>query len=84
MDCPPVLAVAETRWLTLVADTTIVVTRWNRTRSSAVRTATREILRAKGRVSGIVLNRMDVGMTKRFSFSDSLSYGSAGKGYYTM
>jgi uncharacterized protein involved in exopolysaccharide biosynthesis/Mrp family chromosome partitioning ATPase len=83
MDCPPVLAVAETRWLTLVADTTIVVTRWNRTRSSVVRTATREILRAKGRVSGVVLNRIDVGMTKRFSFSDSLYYGSAGKGYYT-
>lgn len=82
MDCPPVLAVAETRWMTLVADTTIVVTNWNRTRTSAVRTAAREIRRAKGRVSGVVLNRIDVGMTKRFSFSDALYYGGAGKGYY--
>lgn len=83
MDCPPVLAVAETRWLTLAADTTVVVTRWNRTRASAVRTAIREISKAKGRISGVVLNRIDVAMAKRFSFSDSLYYGSAGKGYYT-
>lgn len=83
LDCPPILAVAETRWLTAVADATVIVTQWNKTRMSAVRTALREVRRAKGHVAGIVLNRTDVSVTKSFSFSDSLYYGNAGKGYYT-
>src|SRR5262249_35442487 len=74
MDCPPVLAVAETRWLTSVADATVVIAHWNKTRISATRTALREVMRARGRVAGVVLNRTDVNVTRRFSFSDALYY----------
>ena len=83
MDCPPILAVAETRWLAAVADQTVVVTQWNRTRASAVRTAIREAQRAKARIAGVLLNRTDTLVARRFSFTDPLYYGSAGKGYYT-
>ncbi len=83
MDCPPILAVAETRWLVSAADQTLIVTQWNSTRTSAVRTALREIVRARARVAGVTLNRTDVAVARQFSFSDSLYYGAAGRGYYT-
>ncbi len=83
LDCPPILAVADARWFVAAADKTLIVARWNNTRRAAVATALREAHRSKGNIAGVILNRVDVSVTRSFSFNDPLYYGNAGKGYYT-
>lgn len=82
IDCPPVLAIAETRLFCSIADGTLLVSRWNATRTAVLQTAKREIERANGQVTGLILNMVRTRMVKSFSYSDVLNFGRGGKGYY--
>ena len=82
IDCPPVLAVAETRLFCSIADGTLLVSRWNETRTTVLETAKREVERANGRVVGLILNMVKTRVVKHFSYSDVLNFGRGGKGYY--
>lgn len=83
IDCPPILAVADARTLSAMADRTILISQWNATPAPAVRTALREIDNAGGKPIGVVLNQLKTSVVKRISYSDSLYLGSAGAKYYT-
>ncbi len=82
IDCPPILAVAETRLFCRLADKTLLVSRWNHTRATVVKTAIREIERSQGEVLGVVLNMIHTGLVKGLSYTDVLNFGRGGKGYY--
>ena len=73
-DCPPVLAVAETRILVQLADRTALLARWDSTPARAVCNALDQIEQAGGRVMGVVLNCVDESGPGRTSFRDSLYY----------
>jgi uncharacterized protein involved in exopolysaccharide biosynthesis/Mrp family chromosome partitioning ATPase len=83
LDCPPVLAVADARSLSAIADGTVVVSSWNSTPAPAVRTAIRELEASGGKIVGVVLNRLKPSLVKRISYGDSLYFGEAGSKYYT-
>ncbi len=83
IDCPPILAVADARTLSALADRTVLISHWNATPAPAVRTALREIENAGGKTIGVVLNQLKTSVVKRISYSDSLYLGSAGANYYT-
>ncbi|MEL6829197.1 MAG: polysaccharide biosynthesis tyrosine autokinase [Pseudomonadota bacterium] len=83
LDCGPMLAVASTRIFANIADNVIVVSRWNKTPLPALQTAIKQIDRAEGQVLGVVLNDVNTSVAKYYSFSDTLYFGKAGKGYYT-
>ncbi len=82
IDCPPVLAIAETRLFCAAADGTLLVSRWNATRTTVLQVAQREITRANGQVVGLIINMVNTSTVKRFSYSDVLNFGRGGKGYY--
>jgi len=82
LDCPPILAVAETRVLARIADTVAVVVRWDKTPARAVRTALRQVDSARGKLLGVVLNCVDPKGPGRSSYQDSLYYGAVKSGYY--
>lgn len=82
LDCPPVMALAETRSLSAIADATLVIAFWSRTSGRAVRNAVDQIEMAGGNPIGVVLNAVDPRAPGRDSFGDSLYYSQAVKRYY--
>ncbi|MBL8551661.1 MAG: polysaccharide biosynthesis tyrosine autokinase [Hyphomonadaceae bacterium] len=73
MDCAPVLAVADTRVLVSMADTCIVVARWEKTPVRAVKSALQQVQSAGANLAGVVLNHVDTRVP---------GYAYKMKGYY--
>jgi len=77
LDCPPVLAVAETRALARMADMTMVVGRRGRTSARALSNAIQQIRVAGAQVGGVALNGVDPKAPGRTSYSDALYFEEA-------
>lgn len=60
LDLAPVLAVAESRALAAMADTTLLVTRWRATPVQAAKAGMRELERNNASIFGSVLTQVDV------------------------
>jgi Mrp family chromosome partitioning ATPase len=58
LDCPPALGSPDTPMMASLAEKTIVVTAWDRTPISAVRTAMRALQRRPRAVTGVYVNRV--------------------------
>jgi tyrosine-protein kinase Etk/Wzc len=71
IDSPPVMSVAATLTLGRLADQTIVVVRWEKTRREIVLTAVRELTKAHAHIAGVVLTRVNPGRLAGYSYSDS-------------
>ncbi len=80
LDCAPVLAVAETRNLARVAETTLMVARCRQTPLRALQSALRQVEAAGGATFGVVLNSVRPGSA---GYSDPLYYQEYMKHYYT-
>ncbi|MBL8551575.1 MAG: AAA family ATPase [Hyphomonadaceae bacterium] len=83
LDCPPMLAVAETRVVVTLADFVVVVAQWGKSATHAVRTTIEQTLQAGAPVLGVALNRVDTNAPGRSSYSDTLYYYQAQKHYYS-
>lgn len=59
LDCAPVLAVAETRVVASLADSTVIVARWEKTPVKAVRTTLQQLSSTRDNVLGVILNNVD-------------------------
>lgn len=79
LDCPPVLAVAETRALARMADMTLVVGRRRKTSARALANAIHQIQASGAVVSGVALNGVDPRSPGRTSYSDALYFQEAQK-----
>ncbi|MGF1454814.1 MAG: GumC family protein [Alphaproteobacteria bacterium] len=82
LDCAPILAVAETRNLVRLAQTTLMVARSRKTPSPALQSAIRQVETAGGSVFGIVLNDVSMASPGSSSFSDPIYYGEYMKHYH--
>lgn len=82
VDCPPMLAIAETRALTGACSATVIIAKWNSTPRSAVRTVIDEVRRAGGNLVGVTLNFFDQSAARGYGGDDKLYGGKAFKGYY--
>lgn len=60
LDSSPVLAVSDTRNISRLADTTMIVVRWRDTRREAVVAGLRQLLDAGGRIAGVLLTNVDL------------------------
>jgi capsular exopolysaccharide synthesis family protein len=80
LDCAPVLAVAETRILVGLADTTVLIARAGRTPIGAMRAAVAHTEAAGGKVLGIALNYV---LPRWQSYTDSLYFDDS-KSYYSV
>lgn len=59
LDCAPVLAVAETRVIASLADSTVIVARWEKTPVHAVRATLQQLTSTRDNVLGLILNNVD-------------------------
>jgi Mrp family chromosome partitioning ATPase len=83
LDSPPVMAVADARILTHLADKTIVVVRWAATRREVTAMAIRQLLDAGGSLAGVVLSRVNVRKHAGYGYGDSGYYYGPSQKYYS-
>ena len=83
LDCSPVLAVTDSRVLTRLADKTVFVIQWEKTRRETVLHGMKQIREAGGKLAGAVLTRVDVKRHAQYDFADSGYYHGRYKKYYT-
>lgn len=74
IDTPPVLGFADARILAAKAGRVLLLIRWNKT-PAAVVSAAMEVLRlCNARVTGVVLNKVNVGQQAVYGFADGSDY----------
>ncbi len=74
LDCPPLLAVAETREIAGLSDGVILAAKWRSTPDEAIVTAARLLPIRLNHYIGIALTRVDLRKQSRFAPDDSTSY----------
>jgi succinoglycan biosynthesis transport protein ExoP len=70
LDSPPVTVVSDPLALSRVADTTLMVVRWDRTPRSLVSEAMKKLSAAKALPTGIVLSRVNLARHASYGFGD--------------
>ncbi|MGH1481498.1 MAG: AAA family ATPase [Geminicoccales bacterium] len=74
LDCAPIMAVSETRALVDLADESVFVIRWKTTERTAAKTAIRDLERLNAKITGIVVNQVDLREHLRYEDADRLAY----------
>ena len=83
LDSPPVLAVADARILSRLADKTIFIVRWAETRREVAMMGLKQIAEAGADIAGFVLSRVNVKKHARYGYGDSGYYYGRYTKYYT-
>jgi len=82
IDSAPVLGVAETRIVSRLSDTTVVVARWRTTPIKAVRTTLDLLAHNGSRVGGVALSLVNIKEYASAGLTDAFGYYKKFKGYY--
>ena len=83
LDSAPILAVSDTLFVSRLADKTIYLVRWARTRRETAGLGLKRILAAKADVAGALLTMVDVKAHAQYGYGDSGTYYGTLKKYYT-
>jgi len=82
LDSPPVLAVSEAKLLAALADQTVFIVQWGRTRREVVLDGLKEVMDAGGVVAGVLLTQVDLRKNAQYEFPDSGRYQGGYGRYY--
>lgn len=82
LDTPPLLGVADARFLAAKADKVLFVVHWNKTPISAVQAATDILQEVGAKTVGAILSKVNVRQQARYGYGDSSDYFHAYKRYY--
>jgi capsular exopolysaccharide synthesis family protein len=74
LDSPPLLSVSEGRILSGMADKSVFVVHWGKTRRNDVLLGARVLLDAGADIAGVVLSQVDVRKHAKYDFRDSGHY----------
>jgi polysaccharide biosynthesis transport protein len=74
IDTPPVLGFADARILAAKAGRVLLLIRWNKTPASVVNAAMEVLRLCNARVTGVVLNKVDVQQQAVYGFADGSDY----------
>jgi capsular exopolysaccharide synthesis family protein len=83
LDSAPLLAVSDTLFLARLADKTVLIVRWVRTRRETAKLALSKLMDANSDVAGVVLSMVDVKGHAQYGFSDSGTYHGKLTKYYS-
>ncbi|MDJ0927262.1 MAG: polysaccharide biosynthesis tyrosine autokinase [Gammaproteobacteria bacterium] len=82
IDSPPVMAAADSRILCTLADATVLVARWGKTRRQNARLAVRQLQAAGARLAGGLLSMVDAKRNAHYGYGDSGAYSGDLDKYY--
>ncbi len=83
IDTPPLMAALDACALSRMADTTLLIVRWSKTRRVVFKHALREFARSKGHLAGALLNMVDVDKHSQYLYGDSGAYHGTLRKYYS-
>ena len=83
LDCPPVLAVAETMIISSRADAVIVNALWGETRAPVIKNAIATPGKARANIIGVVLTGVNLKKQSRYGDANYGAYYQAYRKYYT-
>jgi exopolysaccharide transport family protein len=83
VDAAPILALADAHVIASVADVTLMIVRWGKTRRRVARYAIQELTKYGGQVAGVVFSMVDVRRHAGYGFGDSGYYYGKSRKYYT-
>lgn len=83
LDSAPILAVSDTLFVARLADKTVFLVRWGRTRRAAATMALRQVQAAQADVAGVLLTMVHVKSHAEYGYGDSGAYHGELKKYYT-
>jgi uncharacterized protein involved in exopolysaccharide biosynthesis/Mrp family chromosome partitioning ATPase len=83
LDCPPLLAIAESREIAALADGVLLAAHWRKTSSDAVRAAARLLPSRLSDYTGVVLSRVDLRKQNRYANDETATYATAYQRYMT-
>jgi len=83
LDSAPLLAVSDTLFLARLADKTVLIVRWVRTRRETAKLALNKLFDAKSDIAGVLLSMVDVKGHAQYGFSDSGAYHGKLNKYYS-
>lgn len=82
LDAPPVLGLADTNVFAALADATLMIVRWGKTRRQVFKYAIGEITKFGGRIDAIIMSQVDTRRQAYYGYGDSHTYiGEAAKAY---
>jgi capsular exopolysaccharide synthesis family protein len=82
LDSAPILAVSDSLFLARLADKTVFLVRWAKTRRAAASMGLEQVLAAKADVAGVLLTMVDVKSHATYGFGDSGVYRGNFQKYY--
>ena len=82
LDTAPVLPLADTRVLSALADSVLIVARWGRTPAALVKEAVDQLRQHNARIAGVVLEAVETGMFSRLLYDKSDYYSELYQTYY--
>jgi capsular exopolysaccharide synthesis family protein len=83
IDTPPVLGLPDVKALAPIADAILLVVQWDRTKRDAAAAALKQLGDAAGKVSGVVLNQVDLRKHASYAYGDAAQYHREYSKYYT-
>ncbi|HRW60904.1 MAG TPA: polysaccharide biosynthesis tyrosine autokinase [Defluviicoccus sp.] len=83
LDAPPAMALAEGQVIPMVADATLLVVRWGKTRKRVVRYTIDQLTRFGMPLHGVILNMVDVRKQAYYGYGDAGYYYGKRSKYYT-
>lgn len=83
LDSAPVLALADSLFLARLADKTVLLVRWAKTRRTTANAALHRLLTAQANVAGVLLTMVDVKSHASYGYGDSGLYHGKFRKYYT-
>jgi capsular exopolysaccharide synthesis family protein len=83
LDSAPLLAASDSLFLARLADKTIFLVQWAKTRRAAAKHGLDQILAAEAEVAGVLLTMVDVKSHATYSYGDSGVYQGKFRKYYT-
>ena len=84
LDCPPVLAVADTRAVAPQADGVLFLVQWQKTPARAVKHALDAIQATGGKTVGVALTKVNLKAQDAYGYGDSGFYHRQYANYYTQ
>ncbi len=74
LDSPPVLAVSESKLLAALADQTVFIVRWGKTKRETAMAGLKELVEAGADVVGVLFSQVDARRHAQYEFPDSGRY----------
>jgi polysaccharide biosynthesis transport protein len=82
LDTPPVLAVSDALILSRLADTSVLVVRWERTPRAVALHALKMLRRSGVALAGVLMTRVNMRKHARYNFGDAAYVDAKYSGYY--